>query len=277
MNSTGISGYSGDPATGGATCVACHSGGTRPTTTIIGPNLVASGNTVSYTLVISGGQMIAGGLDVSVTGGTLIATDSGTYILSSEVTHTQPRDADLNGDVTFVFDWTAPGTAGAHTIYAAGNSVDKNRSNSGDLSDKVRFKVTVQDSTVHFTPYGTGLAGSGGLVPDLSGTDGPSDGQYTISFAQGLGGAFGLLIYGFAPANLPFFGGSLLVDISTGFNYVPVSLSGPAGVPGAGALDINGVDVRDYLGISFFMQGAFFDPGAVRGVSLSNGLEMAVQ
>jgi hypothetical protein len=276
LHQTGISGYSGNPASGGATCIACHSGGQPPRTRIEGPSVVAIGNTVTYTLRISGGQSIAGGLDVSVTAGGLVATDPGTQLLNSEITHVQPRTVDANGDVVFTFDWNAPASATTATFYGAGNSVDGDFTSSGDLSDKAKLAVTVQDCNVTFTPYGSGLAGSGGFVPALWGINGPASGNYTIKFGNGLGGAPGIVIVGLGMAQLPFVGGTLWVDLSHGFVFAPIQLGGTAGIAGAGTLDVNGVDVRDWIGTSIFLQGAFVDAGAVRGVSLTNGLEMDV-
>jgi hypothetical protein len=276
LHQTGISGYSGNPSSGGATCIACHSGGQPPRTKLEGPSLVATGNTVTYTLRISGGQSIAGGLDVSVTAGGLVATDPGTQLLNSEITHVQPRYVDANGDVLFTFDWNAPASAATATFYAAGNSVDRDYTSSGDLSDKAKLVVTVQDCDVTFTPYGSGLAGSGGFVPALWGVNGPASGNYTIKIDGGLGGAAGLLVVGRAAAQLPFAGGTLWIDLTQGFVLAPVQLGGAAGVAGAGTLDLNGIDVRDWIGTTLDLQGIFVDPGAVRGLSLTNGLEMDV-
>ena len=45
-SSSGINGFSGDPATGGLTCNKCHSGGATPSVTLSGPTLVQPGPTV---------------------------------------------------------------------------------------------------------------------------------------------------------------------------------------------------------------------------------------
>src|SRR3990172_1566682 len=51
---SGITGYSGNPATnGGAICTNCHSGGIVPTVTLSGPPSVAPSATNSYALTIS--------------------------------------------------------------------------------------------------------------------------------------------------------------------------------------------------------------------------------
>src|SRR5574342_120550 len=93
--STGISGYSGEF---GFNCNSCHFGGTTPTVTLSGPKYVLLNSTRTYSFVVSGGQKIAAGLDVSLNAGTLTATDPDTYLNSGEVTHSKPRNVDSNGD-----------------------------------------------------------------------------------------------------------------------------------------------------------------------------------
>ena len=140
---SGISGRSGNPATNqGRYCSTCHAGGVLPTVAVVGPTSVAPGSTNSYEFRITGGQRIAGGLDVSVTSGSLTASDPGTYLNLGEVTHSAPRPA-INDVVSFVFSWTAPPTPGAATIYAAGNSVNFDGDRSGDAAEKTSLAVTI--------------------------------------------------------------------------------------------------------------------------------------
>ena len=88
----GISGYSGNPtAGGGKTCTNCHGGGKIPTVNLTGPMSVAPGAANNYVLTISGGQKLFGALDVSASGGTLAAFESGTKLLTGEVTHTDRK------------------------------------------------------------------------------------------------------------------------------------------------------------------------------------------
>jgi hypothetical protein len=126
--------------------------------------------------------------------------------------------------------------------------------------------------------YGEGLAGSGGQVPRLAGTGSTNLGDdFAIHIADGLGAAPGLLVLGLAPAALPLKGGTLLVD-PTGAVLVSVTLGGPAGVAGAGALQLDAtMPVAPALsGSSAFLQAGFLDPGAPAGTSLTNGLELVV-
>src|SRR5690242_10000945 len=71
----GVVGYSG--ATAGMTCAQCHgvTTGTAPTVTIAGPATLLPGATGDYTLTITGGPGVRGGMNVAkdVAAGTLQA------------------------------------------------------------------------------------------------------------------------------------------------------------------------------------------------------------
>ena len=147
--SGGVSGYSGNPATGGATCNNCHSGGSTPWVVLDGPTLVQPGETNTYTLTLGGGQERAGGLDVSVTDGTLVIIDVGTQLLDGEVAHTTPRPVTpFIFEASWSFNWTAPLTAGMVTLYGAGNSVNLQAGNNGDAANTDALTIMVAgDST----------------------------------------------------------------------------------------------------------------------------------
>jgi hypothetical protein len=145
--SSGITGVSGNPATGGQTCARCHSGGLMPEVSIDGPASVAVGSTNTYTLTISGGQRAAGGLDVSTTGGSFgtIPGNFDVQVLSGEITHASTKSANNMGDVIFSFLWTAPSSAGEVTLYGAGNSVNDNGSTGGDAADTDSLAIQVSE------------------------------------------------------------------------------------------------------------------------------------
>src|SRR5690606_34396770 len=90
-----------------------------------------------------------------------------------------------------------------------------------------------------------------------------------------LGGTSGFAFAGFAQATQPFKGGVLHV-----FPFalsVPLgNLGGAPGAPGDGGLTVpvNLPADPGLSGVSVFLQGAFVDPGAPVGVSLTQGLEM---
>lgn len=147
----GAVGYSGNPDTNsGAICTNCHSGGVVPTVTLAGPTNVTAGSTNNYTLVIGVAQTF-GSLDVSVTEGTLTATQNGTEIRSGELVHTAARPVNQFGTVEFGFNWTAPLTPGNVTMYAAGNSVNGNDDDNGDNANKTELIITVLAPTTTTT------------------------------------------------------------------------------------------------------------------------------
>ncbi len=121
----GIAGYSGNPTiNGGATCASCHSGGAVPAVSISGPTSVDVGSTNTYTITVSGGQQVGGGFGVSADRGTLVATSADTRLLSGEVVQSNTKAVNGAGSVSWSFNWTAPASPGAATLYGAGNSVD---------------------------------------------------------------------------------------------------------------------------------------------------------
>ena len=145
----GISGYSG---MSGKTCTDCHGGGAMPTVELIGPPALPPGATGTFTLAILGGEMNEGGLDVAASDGTLVATESGTYIDSGELTHSTPRGADGDGNVLFSFDYTAPTTMGTETLWGAGLSTDADGRKDGDGTDTDVFDVEVRELALYVSP-----------------------------------------------------------------------------------------------------------------------------
>ncbi len=143
----GKAGFSGNPATNnGDTCSKCHNGGSIPAVTLNGPTTVASGSTNTYTLQITGEQIPAGGLDVSVTEGTLAAPESGTKIEKGEVVQTTARLVDSTGAISWAFDWTAPIVQADTTLtmYGAGASIDLDGGKSGDGTGTAVLLITTQ-------------------------------------------------------------------------------------------------------------------------------------
>ena len=123
-------------------------------------------------------------------------------------------------------------------------------------------------------PYGTGLAGAGGIVPVLGGSGCPDIGKgFAISIDQVVGGAQGALFVGLASANAPFKGGTFLVG--SVLVQLPIAVGGTPGLAGDGFLSLPAALLNPVLiGVDIWMQTGFQDAGAVKGVSLSNGLRV---
>jgi hypothetical protein len=164
-SSTGVTGFSGDPSTGGLYCDQCHSGGVVPVVTISGPTAVGTGTTNTYTLTIAGGQAIAGGLDISASGGSL-SVNAGEFnmqLLGGEITHSAPRPAQgFPRRVVWSFDWTAPAAPGTSTIYGAGNSTNDGNGSNGDAAAITMLQVSVTGAAG--TP---GETSEPGILPPL--------------------------------------------------------------------------------------------------------------
>lgn len=124
-----------------------------------------------------------------------------------------------------------------------------------------------------FSNYGAGKPGSGDFVPRMQAIFSPCPGQpIALEWRDFLGGAPALLLFSTAPANQPFLGGSLLVDLSAPNAIVPLVIPGSG--PGAGSLRIPfTIDPNPALsGLHFYFQTLAGDPGATNGVSMTAGL-----
>lgn len=127
-----------------------------------------------------------------------------------------------------------------------------------------------------FAAYGQGLAGSGGLVPQLAGGGCPVRGStVSIDITNGLGLAPGVLVVGLLPASIPLLGGTLLVQPAV---TVPHVLQGSPGVPGSGtfSLLLSIPASPGLVGQSLRFQAFYADPGAPAGVSMTAGLQVTI-
>lgn len=144
----GRDGFSGNPRTnGGATCTACHAPGAAvPTVTITGPQVLDAETIAEYTVTISGGPAVTGGLGVSASGaaGSFSAIGNDVHVVGDEISHTQPK-AFSGGSVSFRFRWRAPAYNGPVTLYAAGNASNGQLNLLGDAVDTAQFTVTVNN------------------------------------------------------------------------------------------------------------------------------------
>lgn len=149
--------------------------------------------------------------------------------------------------------------------------------NSSDGWDAL--KVDVQGCQPVFTAFGQGFAGSGGVVPLLSASGGSCrSGGYHVHITQGRGGASGLLWASVAATDLfPVFGGGhLYVQLGAAHIPLPIHLQGLGGAPGAGNLTLPGLDLSAYPGLVLHLQAMLADPGAARGVAMTQGVTLAV-
>jgi len=127
--STGITGRTLKNGTG----CNCHaeSPSTAVTVIINGPDTLIYNQTAVYTVSISGGPLIRGGTNIAASSGILNTINSELQVIGDELTHTAPK-APTDTTVVFSFNYTAPSATGGITLYANGNSVNFNGTNTGD-------------------------------------------------------------------------------------------------------------------------------------------------
>lgn len=135
----------------------CH-GSASPgvTVTINGPDVITIGQTINYTVTITGGTLTAGGTNIAASLGSLTAM-AGLKKVVDELTHTSPKSPTA-GVVTFDFSYTAPSETGTVTLYANGNSVNGNGSASGDQWNFAPNKVITVNPIVNIDDAGSVLA-----------------------------------------------------------------------------------------------------------------------
>jgi len=114
---------------------------------IEGPESIRVSQIVRYTMIISGGPAVVGGLDVAVNHGTLSPADSTTQVISGEITHTSPKEFHLD-TLRWEFFYQSSSTAETDTIYSAGNSCNGDGLPKGDAWNfGANFPVVVSSDT----------------------------------------------------------------------------------------------------------------------------------
>jgi len=113
----------------------CNCHGIQPgavNVVIDGPATLQAGETADYKVEITGGPLAAGGTNIAVSAGELVASDNSLQKIGQELTHIAPKAA-VSGKVGFEFRYTAPQQTGQVTMFANGNSVDLSGNNLGDI------------------------------------------------------------------------------------------------------------------------------------------------
>ena len=140
-------------------------------------------------------------------------------------------------------------------------------------SDRVSVLVNQLSA---FETFGPGKAGTFGITPTLAGAGySTPGGEVTLSLANGLGGAPALFMLGVGESEHPW------LAVESVLVQVPLTLGGPAGVPGAGTLALAGSIPMDpaAVGVTLTFQVLVGDAGAVAsppGIAASNGLAMTI-
>ena len=123
---------------------------------------------------------------------------------------------------------------------------------------------------------GWGVDGSDAFMPFLGVNGCPAIGSpFEIIMSGILGQAQGLLFLGLSSGALPFKGGTLYMNpiVAT----YPIVADGSFGLGGGGYVHLPALITDPILaGVSFQLQAAFADPGAIHDVSLSNGVQVTL-
>ena len=131
-----------------------------------GPDSVRYGDTVTFTVSITGGPLTRGGIDISAGNGKVILSQSDNTLQSLEgspgvfeLTHVTPK-LPVSGTVTWTFRYIAPVSGTKDTLFSTGNSVDFTGGNNNDSWNFGQSKVIVLK-----TP--TGIAGTNEVIDNF--------------------------------------------------------------------------------------------------------------
>ena len=118
----------------------CHGDLDKSVSVIIdGPSEMKPGETADFTLTITGGPLLNGGLNASVTAGKF-TEGAGTKVMKGELTHFEPK-LPKDGKIFFTFKYTAPDKAGEVTMFANGLSGNNNETKRGDHWNYAENKI----------------------------------------------------------------------------------------------------------------------------------------
>jgi hypothetical protein len=127
----------------------CHGFDTTSSVKVIiyGPNVVQYGDTVTYTVKMTGGPLVKGGINVSAGRGQVIlsSTDNTLQRLEAsvgiyELAHNTPK-LPVSDTIRWTFRYIAPLTGTLDTLFSTGNSVNGTGGTSGDLWNFGQNKV----------------------------------------------------------------------------------------------------------------------------------------
>jgi len=126
--STGITGRTNKNIQGGCTC---HSSSPDNSVNVVitGPDTLTKGQTAEYQITLTGGPAVLGGFNVASSLGILAPVDNSAKLLSSELTHTSPKNFS-GGSVSWSFTLTAANQVYDDTLFSASNSVNGDGFNS---------------------------------------------------------------------------------------------------------------------------------------------------
>jgi hypothetical protein len=122
----------------------CHGTDSTPSVKVVitGPDSLTINHEAEYNITITGGPLVAAGVDIAASKGTLTAVGSDLKLLSGELTHSDPKKA-VGKTVQFQFKYKAPSLPGKQTLFASGNSTNLNDKKTGDMWNYAPDKIIV--------------------------------------------------------------------------------------------------------------------------------------
>lgn len=164
--------------------------------------------------------------------------------------------------------------AGTYTLLPVDVAIGDSTTGSSPMEVMVDIDDVAAPCAGFHQTFGNGLAGLGGYVPKLDATGCPDlYNTFSVVINRVRGGQVGILFGGLGSASIPFKGGTFL--LSQVHVILPVTLPGSTNAAGEGnlALPITMVE-PGLIGVDLYVQGVFTDAAAVKGVSMSNGLQL---
>ncbi len=232
------------------------------TTTFLGTQLLPPGFTLSG-VVTSGAGVPQAGVDIDLH---VVATGAAVY-LSSDNTNAAGQYSVVVPAGTYRVDYSPPYTVPLAGAQVASLVVNANKVQNATLP-----------SCPFFTTVGVGVSGLGGITPQISATGGTprlGNDDYTLQVTQGRGGAFAIVFYSMNPASNPL---PSPMQVQAPMTRRIVALSGPIGVPGAGAASFSLPVPQDPFLAGNLLRAWFRvrDGAAVSGLSSSNELRATI-
>lgn len=220
-------------------------------------------------------------VEVAAPGDNVLSTDLGSgYQTNSGTSFSAPHVAALAG-LLFSEDPAATASGVRALIRSTADDVGPAGFDTGTGDGRINARNALLALTGGFVfaqadKYGAGVAGFGGLTPDIdtrSGAPSVGDANFSITLADARPGALAYNFLSAASASVPAEGGIFLVDVT----HPALSIRVFGTSPGGGALRVVPIPNDPiYLGVQAFSQWVIVDRDAPAGYAFSDGLDIII-
>lgn len=144
--------------------IGCHGGTATSSTelTLTGPGSLKAGATGNFTVRVanSTATVLGAGFNLAILSPANAVSGSfqagnGISTTGTQLAHTQTKLFDANDGADFAFSWTAPNTHGVYTVAIAGNAVNGDGTNGGDIWNTKTVSISVNGATITAPTGGT--------------------------------------------------------------------------------------------------------------------------